>query len=168
MKLINRPFIVLRGEHGFIGCRKVTGTLDSNRSSYDYFTLQFSDGAYNLQGERRSTQRRLPCGVLSHVTFSCRLHWEVLDGGERAVGGEQQRHARRLLLRVLRLQQAGHPPRRRRQVPARGPRRRAEGQRRRPGICHALGILRNQNTASPFGLPFPPHPPTRYNICTSD
>lgn len=51
LKLINRPILILRGENGYVCHHKNSNTLDANRSIYDIFTLQFSDGAYHIKGE---------------------------------------------------------------------------------------------------------------------
>lgn len=42
--------LILRGEHGFICHHRNSNTLDTNRSIYDIFTLQFSNGAYHIKG----------------------------------------------------------------------------------------------------------------------
>lgn len=51
LRLINRPILILRGENGYVCPHKTSNTLDANRSVYDIFTLQFSDGAYHVKGE---------------------------------------------------------------------------------------------------------------------
>ena len=50
LKLINRPILILRGDNGYICHHKSSNTLDANRSVYDIFTLQFSNGAYHIKG----------------------------------------------------------------------------------------------------------------------
>lgn len=53
LKLINRPMLVLRGEHGFVCYHRGSNLLDSNRSVYDVFHVGFSDGAYQIRGAWR-------------------------------------------------------------------------------------------------------------------
>lgn len=48
-ELINRPLLILRGEHGFVGA-KGSGRLECNRSSYEVFKLHFDCGKYKLEG----------------------------------------------------------------------------------------------------------------------
>lgn len=91
LKLVNRPTLILRGEHGFICHHRNSNTLDANRSIYDVFILQFSNGAYHIQG-------RLICALFGffesnlfpHISIEslqqvdcvtcdlCRSGWSVL------------------------------------------------------------------------------------------
>ncbi|XP_059805048.1 fascin-2b isoform X2 [Hypanus sabinus] len=50
LRLINRPILVLRGDHGFVSYHKGSSTLDANRSAYDIFQLEFENGAYHIKG----------------------------------------------------------------------------------------------------------------------
>lgn len=50
LQLINRPLLILRGEHGFVGAKGPSGRLECNRSSYDVLKLHFADGKYKIQG----------------------------------------------------------------------------------------------------------------------
>ncbi|KAB1263748.1 Fascin [Camelus dromedarius] len=54
MKLINRPIIVFRGEHGSHSAVR-SRHPGPNRSNYECLPLEFRDGAYNIKG-------RFSCG----------------------------------------------------------------------------------------------------------
>lgn len=49
-EFINRPLLVLRGEHGFVGVKGGSGILECNRSEYDLFYVQCNAGTFHIQG----------------------------------------------------------------------------------------------------------------------
>ena len=49
-ELTNRPYLVLRGEHGFVGIKGKTGLLQCNRSEYDVAKVTPSDKGAVFQG----------------------------------------------------------------------------------------------------------------------
>lgn len=51
LQFINRPFLVIKGDYGFVGVKGATsGTLDCNRSQYDVFSMGGTDGTCNFKG----------------------------------------------------------------------------------------------------------------------
>ena len=49
-EFINRPILVLRGEHGFVGVKGASGVLECNRSQYDVFGVEMDAGTYKIKG----------------------------------------------------------------------------------------------------------------------
>lgn len=47
-ELVNRPMLVLRGEHGFVGIKSGTNRIESNRSKYDVFLVTCKNGMYKI------------------------------------------------------------------------------------------------------------------------
>ena len=47
-EVVNRPMLVLRGDHGFVGVKPGTNRIESNRSKYDVFLVTCNDGVYKV------------------------------------------------------------------------------------------------------------------------
>ena len=48
-EFINRPNLVLRGEHAFVGVKGSSGTLECNRSQYSVFRVVSNAGTYQIK-----------------------------------------------------------------------------------------------------------------------
>lgn len=48
-ELVNRPMLVLRGEHGFVGVKSGKDLLESNHSKYDVFFVTSKNGSYKIR-----------------------------------------------------------------------------------------------------------------------
>lgn len=47
-EIVNRPMLVLRGEHGFVGVKPGTNRIESYRSKYDVFQVTCTQGKYKV------------------------------------------------------------------------------------------------------------------------
>ncbi|KAI1232501.1 hypothetical protein IHE44_0006966 [Lamprotornis superbus] len=95
LKLINRPMLVLRGEHGFVCYHRGSNLLDSNRSVYDVFHISFSDGAYQIQGQGGKYWYVASSGsVCSDGDLSEDFFFEFRERGRVAIKGKNGRYLR--------------------------------------------------------------------------
>uniref|UniRef100_A0A8C3NIV4 Fascin n=1 Tax=Geospiza parvula TaxID=87175 RepID=A0A8C3NIV4_GEOPR len=95
LKLINRPMLVLRGEHGFVCYHRGSNLLDSNRSVYDVFHISFSDGAYQIQGQGGKYWYVASSGsVCSDGELSEDFFFEFRERGRVAIKGKNGRYLR--------------------------------------------------------------------------
>ncbi|KAM8796874.1 fascin-2 isoform 2-T2 [Eudromia elegans] len=95
LKLINRPMLVLRGEHGFVCHHRGSNLLDSNRSVYDVFRIVFSDGAYQIRGQGGKFWYVASSGaVCSDGDLSEDFFFEFRERGRVAIKGKNGRYLR--------------------------------------------------------------------------
>uniref|UniRef100_A0A8B9D3Q4 Fascin n=1 Tax=Anser cygnoides TaxID=8845 RepID=A0A8B9D3Q4_ANSCY len=95
LKLINRPMLVLRGEHGFVCYHRGSNLLDSNRSVYDVFHVGFSDGAYQIRGQGGKFWYVASSGaVCSDGDLSEDFFFEFRERGRVAIKGKNGRYLR--------------------------------------------------------------------------
>jgi len=47
-EVVNRPMLVLRGEHGFVGVKPGSNKIESNRSKHDVFLMICNNGMYKI------------------------------------------------------------------------------------------------------------------------
>lgn len=49
-RLLNRPKLVLKCPHGFVGMKEGKAEVACNRSNFDVFTVTYKEGGYTIQG----------------------------------------------------------------------------------------------------------------------
>ncbi|XP_048411258.1 fascin-2b [Stegostoma tigrinum] len=93
LKLINRPILVLRGDHGFVCHHKSSSTLDANRSVYDVFQLMFENGAYHIKGSDGKFWYISSTGTIcTDSVIPEDFYLEFRDQGRLAIKGKNKKY----------------------------------------------------------------------------
>uniref|UniRef100_UPI00398E7C76 fascin-2b n=1 Tax=Pristiophorus japonicus TaxID=55135 RepID=UPI00398E7C76 len=95
LRLINRPILVLRGDHGFVCYHKSSSTLDANRSVYDVFQLAFENGAYHIKGTDGKFWYTSSTGTIgTDSVIPEDFYLELRDHGRLAIKGKNKKYLR--------------------------------------------------------------------------
>ncbi|XP_069786228.1 fascin-2b [Narcine bancroftii] len=95
LRLINRPILVLRGDHGFVSYHKSSSTLDANRSAYDVFQLEYENGAYHIKGSDGKFWYISSTGTIRTDSIVPEdFYLEFRDHGRLAIKGKNEKYVR--------------------------------------------------------------------------